>query len=190
MGAYMVMTNFGDLGWHLPGWGWDSGGPAAAIWPTANMIYYAPFVVGDTFNCVAGVIPQSAAGASSVGRVGVYSSTSSFEPGTKLGETSGTIDLTTAGANAIRRTAFSATTTLSPGTIYFAAITVNSAGAWTGFQFNPGGGPVDVGDMHGWRQEAGSGTLPSTATPADYAPGTEAFWHFSLTQSTAVPVAT
>lgn len=187
MGAYMVVTNFGDKGWRTPGWGWASGGPASAIWPTANMIYYAPFVVGDTFTAVTGFLPQSAQGAASVGRIGVYSSASG-DPASKLGETNGTIDLTTAGANVIRKTNFIASTVLSPGVLYFAALTVSSAAAWTGFQFNPGGGPVDVGDMHGWRQEAGSGTLPTTATPADYAPATEALWHFGLSQSTTVPL--
>lgn len=187
MGAYMVTAgNFGDLGWHLPGWGWASGGPAAAIWPTANMIYYYPFTVGDTFVATTGFVPQSAAGAASHARIGVYSS-SGFEPLTKLGETNGTIDLT-AGANVIKKGNFTANVTLSPGIVYFCAITVDTAGAWTGFAFNPGGGPVDVLDMHGARQEAGSGTLPTTATPADYAPASENAWHFGLSQSTTVPL--
>lgn len=189
MGKYLPVVNFGDQMMRTSAWGYPSGGPAAAIWPTANMIYYYPFTVLDSFTCVAGVIPQSAAGVASLGRVGVYSS-SAGEPVSKLGETNGTIDLTTAGANATRRTAFTANVTLAAGTIYFAAITVNTGGAWTGFAYNPGAGPVDVLDMHGARQEAGSGTLPTTATPADYAPASEVVWHFSLTQSTAVPVAT
>lgn len=187
--SYMVTTSGYDMGWRNPGWGMAFSGPAAAIWPTANMIYYYPFHVPETFTAVAGYIGQSAAGAASLGRVGVYSATATGEPNAKLGETTSTIDLTTAGANAIRRTAFAANVTLSAGTNYFAAITVSSAAAWTGFVLNVGAGPTDNAvDLTGGRQEAGSGTLPSTATPADYAPASENFWLFGLTQSATVPL--
>lgn len=184
--AYMPAISILDPGWHAPGYGWPGGTIGSAVWPTANMIYYAPFVVADTYTATAGWIMQQTAGAATTGRVGVYSSAAG-EPITLLGQTNGTIDLTTAGT-VIRRTAFVGDAAISPGNLYFAAITVNTGAAWTGVRYSAGSGPVDTGDMRGWRQEAGSGTLPSTATPADYAPATEAFWIFGLTSSTTVPL--
>lgn len=172
-----------DMAFHTIGWGNWWAGPSAGIWPTANMIYYFPFSLPETFTATAGWIMQSAAGASSAGRIGVYSSA-----GTLLGQTNGTIDLTTAGGNVIRRASFVGDAALSAGTIYYLAMTVNSAGAWTGIGCGLGSGPADAGDMHGYRQEAGSGTLPSTATMADYAPATQFAWICGLTQSTTVPL--
>lgn len=150
--------------WHYPGGlGYDQNMALAAdIWGTANLIHYYPFVLSADFLVRNFILWQNAAGISN-GRLGVYN-----EAGTLVGEGNGTINLNTGGANFLWHKPPSATFTLTKGNLYYMAVTVSGAGAWTGVSTGTSA-ETDAFDILGCKQEAGSGTLPATATFADFA---------------------
>lgn len=157
-------------------------GIAAGIWGTANLIVYYPFQVYSNYTVANYWIVQNTAGVATTARMGIYNAALS-----KLSETNGTIDLTTAGTNILRAKAPSSTLAITPGVQYYLALTVNTGGAWTGNTTGASQGPTFF-NLSGIRQEAGAGTLPSTATMANNAQAD--IWHCGISSSTTIPVPT
>lgn len=149
------------------------------IWNSANRIVYYPFQVGATFTIRRFFIVCNAPTAGATGRVGVYSAA-----GAKLVESNGTIDLATAGADTIRATNPAAPYELAAGTLYYLAMTASST-SFTGVST----GALNIVSylaLGGAKMEAGSGTLPSTATMVA---NTDAvIWSCGISSSATVPL--
>jgi len=137
---------------------------ATATTLTSNRLYYVPFLVpraGLTYGRIAVNHVATTAGASSVARLGAYTSVNDL-PAALITDF-GTVDLTTAAALK------SVTISWSPAAgLYWLAVVAQITSGSPTFTVSPPQIPVPASDgtNNGSKFEAGvTGTLPATATP-------------------------
>lgn len=129
---------------------------------TSNRLYYLPYLIttSTTFDRIAIEHLGAVGGASSVVRLGIYSSTSSL-PSTLVLD-AGTIDLTTA----IAFKTITINQTLTPGLYFLAVVAQVTSGSPTFRTAPPTIVTPDTANINsGSKFETATGTLPSTATP-------------------------
>ena len=135
----------------------------AATTLTSNRLYYLPFLitVTTTFDRIAINHAQTAAGAGSVARLGIYNSTSGL-PSTRVLD-AGTVDLSTGAALKF----VSISQTLTPGLYWLAAVPQITSGSPTFTCAAPSVAvPSDSTASTGTKYEGSvTGALPASATP-------------------------
>ena len=135
----------------------------AATSLTTNRLYYLPFLitVSTTFDRIAINHAQTAAGAGSVARLGIYNSTSGL-PSTRVLD-AGTVDLSTGAALKF----VSISQILTPGLYWLSAVPQITSGSPTFTVAPPSiAVPSDTSISTGTKYESSvTGTLPASATP-------------------------
>lgn len=152
---------------------WNYGAPASSVGTvTANQMHAIPFVIEAPTTFYKGFwVNGSSVGNNS--EVGIYDA--SYNKIVTTGS------VANSGASTAQAAALSATTRLSPG-LYYMVHASDATASNRYFKWSIGSGGAAAGNALGmWSQGSITlGSLPATATPADYIPGNSAIFTFGL----------